>query len=49
MEGAAWYEYANVEWEFLALIILIDPHAPSDDWSGNVCKAYRVQPIESLT
>ena len=20
MEGAAWYEYANVEWEFLALI-----------------------------
>ena len=30
MEGAAWHqwdEYANVEWEFLALIISIDPHA----------------------
>ena len=29
MEGAAWarYRYANVEREFLALIISIDPHA----------------------
>lgn len=39
MEGAAWYKYANVEWELLALINLnCDPHADRsfhpDNWSG---------------